>query len=243
MFGCLGGLRYWPLTGAFGAFRVPLDTVVARAAPWNRPGRTVRYGSLDEALAAQAPYKFGLHQAAFALPAGGGGWTVVFESAFPNGDIRGFMQARARYDLRCEFVAAEWIPNNSRSLAGAAFGHYRPARRRLPFGRPEGDQRSVEASDQDGRWEFDAVGEPREFEEPEHYQARRKADRLDLALLGRYLAGVGVPVADPAWLDGPVAVADFGPSPDTDVTWSTVEELRKLCGYPADRIPTDLVRF
>jgi hypothetical protein len=243
LFTCLGGLRYWPLTGSVGFFRAPLEVVAAKAAPWNRPGKTVRYGSLDEALVAQARYKFGLHQAAFALSAGAGGWTVVFESAFPGSDIRGFMRARAQYDLGCEFVAVEWVPNNSRTLPSAAFQHYRPARRRLPFGRPERDERTVQASDQDGRWEFDAVGEPREFEEPERYQARRKADRLDPPLLERYVAAVGVPVADPAWLDGPVEVAVFGPAPDTDVTWSTVEELRTLCGYPVDRIPTDLVRL
>jgi hypothetical protein len=230
------------LTGEVGLFRMPLDAVVRTAQPWRRP-TTVRHGSLDDALAAHAPYKFAIRDAAFALSAGRGEWTVALESSFPNTGIIGFMRARAELDLRCEFVAVQWIPRNTRVLPGAAFLHYRPAQRRLPFGRRTADQRWVSVSDQGGRWDFHAVGAVRDFEEPEQYQARRKADRLNVALLGRYLASLGIATDDPEWLDGPTAVTRRGHTLEADATWSTVEELRKLCGYPADRIPTDLVRL
>jgi hypothetical protein len=230
------------LTAKVGFFRAPLDAVVRKVDPWRRPA-TVRRRSFDEALAAHAPYKFAIHDAAFALSAGGGEWTVVMESAVPHGDIAGYMRARAEFDVHCEFVAVEWVPKTTRTLPGAGFVHYRPARRRLPFGRPEPDLRWITVGDQGGRWEFDVSGEPREFEDLAHYRARRKAERLDVPLLGRYLAALGVAVDDPGWLDGPTAVARFGSALEPDAWWSTMEELRKLCGYPPDRIPTDLVRL
>ncbi|MGH3932606.1 MAG: hypothetical protein ACRDTF_21830, partial [Pseudonocardiaceae bacterium] len=145
----------------------------------------------------------------------------------------------------CEFVAVEWLPRSTKSLAGATFVHYKPSESGLKlFNRPRRmDQRWVQTSDQDGRWEFNASGDPRPFEELDIYQVRRKAERLPLDLLGRYLAAVGIPVDHEGWLTGRVTAAIRELSPGNEEQWSSMVELRRLCGYPEDRIPTDLVRF
>jgi hypothetical protein len=175
MFPCLGGLRYWPLTGMVGVFRAPFEAVVAKAAPWNRRGKTVRYGSFDEALVARGPFGFAVDQTVFALSAGEGIWTVVLDSAFPSGDVRVFMEARAHYDLACEFAAAEWTPESTVQSASAAFLHYRPSPRRSLFrDRSPGDRRLVQVL-------FDATpgGDPavRQRQSDAHRQRGRQMGR------------------------------------------------------------------
>ncbi|MGH3937825.1 MAG: hypothetical protein ACRDTG_04195 [Pseudonocardiaceae bacterium] len=155
------------------------------------------------------------------------------------------MGARARLDLHCEFVAVEWMPKSSKTLPGATFVHYLPTRSRLNIfsGSARSAERWVQTSDQEGRWEFNARGELRPFEEPGKYEARRKAERLPPELLGRYLAAVGIPLDKEGWLSGPVFAATREPFDGHNQEWSSMVELRRLCGYPEDRIPNDLVRF
>jgi hypothetical protein len=247
MFPCLGGARYWPLTAEVGFFRAPLDKVVRSVKPWRSarrsPWTTTRHADLDTALAAHRPYAFRSAHAVFAVAAADGAWTVTIDSAFPFADVAGYMKARALLDVKCEFAAVEWVPAAPDIFANATFVHFRPERRFLRRPQSPGDTRWIQASDQDTAWEFDASGPARPFEEPQRYTARRKADRLTFDQLERYLAGVGVPVDDPGWLTGPVVVAVRPPRHPTELTWSTVAELRRLCGYPADTIPTDLVRW
>jgi hypothetical protein len=247
MFACLGGAGYWPLTAKVGLFRAPLDRVVRSARPWrSRRGSswtTTRHPDLDTALAAHQPYPFGVEHAVFAVAAADGAWTVTVDSAFPSGDVAGFMRARALFDVECEFAAVAWVPSAADVLAASTFVHFLPERRFLRSPQPPGNTRWIQASDQDSRWEFDASGPARPFEEPQRYTARRKADRLTLDQLERYLAGVGVPVDDPGWLTGPAVAAVRPPPRPPESTWSTMVELRALCGYPADTVPTDLVRW
>lgn len=244
---CFGGDRYWPLTGNVGLLRAPLAAVAGRMVTLGRrsPWSTAEFGDLDGALTALAPFQFGAKQARLAIRTAGSEWVAVLDSAFPGGDIKGFMSDRAQRDLHCEFVAVKWSPNSHKTLPGASFVHYVPTNSRLSTfrGPTRPDQRWVQASDQDGRWEFDTSGDPRSFEELDRYQARRKAERLPLELLGRYLAALGVPVDKDGWLGGPVIVATRVPFGGDGREWSSMVELRRLCGYPEDRIPTDLVRF
>lgn len=247
MFPCLGGERYWPLTGSVGFFRAPLHKVarkfvtLSRGSPWS----IREFASFEGAFNAFAPYPFYAGRTRFAVEATDPGWVVVLDTGYPGADIKGFMSDRAQLDLRCEFVAVEWMPKSTKSLAGASFVHYRPSESGLKlFSRPRNtDRRWVQTSDQDGRWQFDASGDSRPFEEFDRYEVRRKAERLPRELLGRYLAAVGIPVDQDGWLSGPVIAAIRGLSPGDDQEWSSMVELRRLCGYPEDRIPADLVRF
>jgi hypothetical protein len=246
MFPCLGGIRYWPLTARVGLLRAPLDKVVRSCQPW-KGGRgsfytTTRHDSVDGALVAHAPFPFPVEKAVLAIDAGRGEWTAVVNTGFPVGDVIGYLQARARLDLRCEFVGVEWAPHTGVVSANAQFVHYRPAKRLFGSEPPPGDLRWVQASEQDEGWEFDASGPVREYEELDRYTARRRAHRLGYDMLGRYLNAVGVPVDAEDWLGGPVAVAVKPPRGEAASSWSSVPELRRLCGYPEDRIPTELVR-
>src|SRR5687768_16719307 len=112
MFPCLGEVRYWPLTARIGLLRAPWDKVIRSCQPW-KGGRdsfytTARHGSLDEALRRYAPFPYLVENAVLAIEAGHGEWTAVVRTGFPVGDVIGFLQARARRDLRCEFVGVEW---------------------------------------------------------------------------------------------------------------------------------------
>lgn len=258
MFPCLQGERYWPLTANVGFLRARPEDVARVAVPWGRgsPWARADHDTYEEPLA--APPSSGRM---FLLSSGGGEWTTVLESAYPDADTGPYFAARAYFDLGCELVAVKWEPAGNHVDPGAQFVHQRaiplPPRRRFratPPREPE-DLRTVQSLLHEGRWEFDATGRPRDFEEPEHYGRRRKAERLPRELLARYVAAVGVAVDDPGWWDGPaIAIVRARPPKGgyqlTDQqyaeiypVWSTVGELRRACGYPLDRIPDDLVRF
>jgi hypothetical protein len=248
MFPCLGGMRWWPLTATVGLFRAPIDRVVRKSGPWKRARgsvwRSTRHPGLDEALATHAPYLSGVETAVFAVSSRDGEWTAAISSAAPfRGDL-GYFRARAAWDLRCEFVGVAWTPASGDILADATFAHL-PAGGRFRRA-PIHEGRWVQASDQDERWEFDAVGEPLPFEEPERYTAHRKADRLGVGLLARYLAGAGVPVENTSWLTGPAVAAIRSPHPTRVLAvaqpWSTPADLRRVAGYPDDHVPTTLVK-
>ncbi len=248
MFPCLGGMRWWPLTAMVGIFHAPIDKVVRTAQPWKpprgSPWRSRHHPDLEEAVGAHAPYLLGVETAAFAVASRDGEWTAALSSAAPvRGDLQ-FLRARAAYDVKCEFVGVEWTPASDEVFANATFTHLQAGRGLFRRSRLE-DARWIQASDQDETWEFDAVGEPLPFEEPQRYNARRKADRLGLDMLGRYLAALGVPVDDAGWLTGPVVAAVRQPHPlavqPGAQPWSTPEDLRRVVGYPQDRVPTDLM--
>lgn len=204
MFPCFGRDKYWPLTGNVGLLRAPLRKVAQRVVNLSRGSSwSLReFDTLDDAIAGLTPFRFCADQARFAVSTAGSEWVVVLDMGFPGGDVAGFMGARARLDLHCEFVAVEWMPKSSKALPGATFVHYLPTRSRLNI-----------------------------FSGPSRSDERR------------YLAAVGIPMDKEGWLSGPVLAATREPFGGDNQEWSSMVELRRLCGYPEDRIPTDLVRF
>jgi hypothetical protein len=258
MFPCLQGDRYWPLTANVGFLRARPEDVVEVAVPWGRGSPWVRadHDTFEEPLRAPPPSG---HM--FLLSSGGGEWTTVLQSSYPDADIGQYFAARAYFDLGCDFVGVMWEPAGTHVDPGAEFVHQRaipiPPRRRLQRSAPREpeDLRVVESKLHEGRWEFGASGRQRDFEEPDHYERRRKAERLPRELLARYAAAVGVAVDDPGWWDGPAIAIARAESARAGhqlsdqqyaqlyPVWSTVEELRKACGYPVDTLPDDLVRF
>jgi hypothetical protein len=258
VFPCLQGERYWPLTANVAFVRARLDDVAEAAVPWGRgsPWARAEHGTFEEPLRAPAASGHIL-----LLSSGGGAWTTVLVSSYPDADVSPYFAARAYFDLGCELVGVMWEPAGDHVDPGALFVHQRAvprqARRWHQRTRPREpeDLRVVQSVLHEGRWEFSATGRPRDFEEPEHYERRRKAERLPRELLARYAAAAGVAVDDPGWWDGPAIaiVRAEPPQGGTELSdeqyaaiypvWSTVEELRRACGYPLDRIPDDLVRF
>lgn len=256
MFPCVQGERYWPLTANVGFLRAPLEKAARAAVSWGRDSPWARADHDSFEVPLGAPVSSG-H--IFLLSSGGGEWTTVIASSYPHADIGPYYAARAYLDLGCEFVGVVWEPAGTDIDPGAEFVHQRavPLPRRL-VGRKRReaeDRRVVESKLHEGRWEFNTSGRPRAFEETDHYELRRKAERLPRDLLARYVAAVGVAVDDPGWWDGPtIAIVrakpvQLGYEPTEEElaalqpVWSTAEELRRACGYPLDKIPDDLVRF
>jgi hypothetical protein len=176
-------------------------------------------------------------------------WTALFVSNFPHTDVAGYWFARARLDVECDYLCYQWIPSSPASMAPAdrvlgcaSFLDYHHVRRPLIGRQERPDKRSIQTSDQGGRWDFDLVGQPRPYEQPEYYERRRKAQRLPLELIEAYLAACGIPVRRADWLSGPVTVAaERGRGARR--SWTSLEELRSRFGYPADGIPMTLTQW
>ena len=64
----------------------------------------------------------------------------------------------------------------------------------------------------DGRWSWEARGEPLSFEHLDRYGARLKRERLDRSLLLEYLKSMGIPVTDDAFGSGVVVRQTDHPS-------------------------------
>lgn len=250
MFPCLRGEQFWPLTASVGFFRAPPDKVAGAVVPWGRGSPWVRseHDTFDDALRAHAP--FGPVRTKLILSSARGSWATLLDTAYPTTDFAFHHAGRAYWELGCEFVATCWQPATPFSFAAAEFAHESASPRRLLRSRQR-DLRFVQTSDQEDGWDFNTSGQPRPFEDPEYYKRRRKAERLPRELLARYAAAVGVAIDDPAWFDGPVVVvakskrtSDRSETPvDPQRMWHTAEELRRLCQYPMDKIPDDLVKF
>jgi hypothetical protein len=115
-------------------------------------------------------------------------------------DFAFYLSARARWDVRCEFVATCWAPAVLHPYAEAVFVH------QIPTGPRAESERVIQVTDMDGHGGFSASGEPRIFEEPDYYRRSPASERLPRDLLARYAAAVGVAVDNPGWWDGPVTV-------------------------------------
>lgn len=253
MFAMLGGDRYWPFSGSVGFFRSsagPVERVLTKSLPIQR---SFRSSSFDAAITdVERSAEAAGVEATFLIPIEG--WTVVMASKVDE-DFGGFFAARAVRDLHCDYVSVDWMPASPRGtdvdygvLANARFQHYihEPwlvrvrRRRRTPINLPHRNERWIQVSDQDGSWDFDLVGPVRPYEEVEHYSARRKADRLPLDVLERYVAGAGVPLHDGKALLGPVTTLL---SRVRGLQFLTPTRLRRACGYPEHGVPSSLTRW
>lgn len=77
--------------------------------------------------------------------------------------------------------------------------------------------RTISAYAQDGRWSWHESGDPQPFEDPDRYTARRIRDRLDRALLVRYLESLGIRPDDPSFFGEGVVATQM-------VSWASRED-------------------
>ena len=247
MIEAFGGDRWWPLNSQVWVLGTDPDAVLEVL---DQHGLGVRkgYPSLADAVEALAPFPFARRDVDFVVGTADGS-SAVFASAAPSGGALERFSRHAQLRLSCDCVAASWTPEHRAKSAGAGFDHLRfaalPSDPSLPPGRKT-DQLTVQVSDQGRRWSFLRIPPgptfpaERAYEEPEHYAAKRTAERLPLELLRRYLAAAGVPVDDASYLTGPVLTVTGARRPTSELGWSTMDELRATAGYPAEGIPTDL---
>jgi hypothetical protein len=243
-----GGLALWPVNGSAGLFRAPYQRTVAKLPVHDRSGTELReYPSVPAALSAVGrEFSTAEDGVAFLATTSGDEWTALFAANFPHSEVAGYWFARARIDVGCDYLGYQWTPSSPASVApadrvlgNASFLDYRYVRKPLIGRQPPPDKRSIQASDQGGRWEFDLVGQPRPYELPEYYERRRKAERLPLELIETYLSACGIPVRQADWLRGPVTVV-VQRGRGIRRGWGSPEELRSRVGYPAQAIPASL---
>jgi hypothetical protein len=121
----------------------------------------------------------------------GESWTANFTNDHLGGDSVSWVSNRV-HALECRGVIATHIP----------VGHYRYPATQLELLGPGGDAlgylRTISAGIFDeGTWRFDANGEAQPFEDVARYDERPIRDRLDRALLLRYLAALGLDADNP----------------------------------------------
>ncbi len=246
----VGGPALWPINGGVGLFRAPYRRTLAKLEFLGKPGVVRReYPSMAAAIdGVTAEHSLADDRVRFLAGTGDDAWTAVFVSNFPLTDVTGYWLARARLEVHCDYLSYQWIPTGSPAVPAtdrpqgcASFLDYRYVRRLLG-GRPDpADKRSIQTSEQGARWDFDMVGPARPYEEPEHYDRRRKADRLPLDVIESYLAACGIPVGRTDWLTGPVTAA-IEPGRGAHRDWKTLADLRAVLGYPPDGIPSSLTQ-
>jgi hypothetical protein len=235
VFACYGGDRFWPLTADVAVFCAPLERTVRalRPAPrrrWlSRSTAYSRHDSLAAALAARAEH-------ALLLVATNDRRTAVLST---TGLDHGWLQARARLDLRCDLVWTTFRPAGADVEPQARFGDYRvaPPAEPIPSHLRQTNELTVDVLRDGHGWSFHRLGPPRPYEEERFYRERSTADRLPFDLLARYAAATGLPIGDLGFLSGPVATI---PYPATGPAWSTIAELRAAYGYPPTGVVTSL---
>jgi hypothetical protein len=242
-----GGPALWPLNSGVGLFRASYRRTMAKLPV--RPRVEKRdFATLPEALDdITQRHSMAADDVKFVAATRGDDWTAVLDAGFPYADVGNYWRARAMRDVQCDYVCYQWVPASPASVpemekvfAAAAFFDYRHVRRMFG-GRPQqSDTRSIETGDQDAGWEFHAVGPQRDYEQPENYTRRRKAERLPLPVIEAYLAACGIPVGQEDWLSGPVtALVDAGHGLKRR-DWKSLSQLRSMVGYPAEGIPATL---
>lgn len=244
MIPAFGGEQWWPLNSEAVMVRARPDRIADALNPTGQ-GIVARFDDLAQAVAARAPYPYGREDTTFLIGTADEG-TVALSSAAPGASLFGRFRWPAQHVLHCEYLAAQWTPRHRSRLASAGFDHLRPgspSESVTEHGDP--DQLTVQVSDQGRRWVFVRVPpgtDPpeRPYEERDVYRRRLVAERVPLDLIRRYLRAGGIPIDDSEYLTGPVMTVSLARRLESDVTWSTMLELRTAAGYPASGIPADL---
>jgi hypothetical protein len=233
VFACYGGDRFWPLTADVAVFDAPLDRTVRALRPpprrrWSPRPAFPRHESLTAALSARIG-------PALLLVAANDRRTAVLSTTRLD---HGWLQARARLDLRCDLVRTTFRPAGTDVEPEARFGDYRVASpdEQIPS-RRQTDELTVDVLRDGHAWSFHRLGPARPYEEERFYLNPSEPDRLPFDLLARYAAATGLPIGDLDFLSGPVATI---PHPASRPAWSTITELRAAYGYPPTGVVTSL---
>jgi hypothetical protein len=144
-----------------------------------------------------------------------GDWTAYVNNGINGGDLTAIAPALAReHGWRC--IGAEHMPRYGPGHAATQL------RIQDPAGPPPLRLlRTITSYAQDGRWTWHDSGDPQPFEDLDRYKARRIRDRLDRALLVRYLESLGIRPDDPSFFGEGVVVTQV-------VSWASREQSVEL---------------
>lgn len=116
-------------------------------------------------------------------------WSVVLNNG-PRGTDVGVLPSQAAREFRCLGIRAVAVDDGDGPFPARVLEVYSPA-----GAEPLGLVRAIAAANDGGRWVFESVGEPYEFEDRGAYRNREKARRLTTLMVHQYLNCLGVPTA------------------------------------------------
>jgi hypothetical protein len=220
--------RYAPITSEIGFLECAVKTAANAFQEWQQPIQSLRrvrlnrreiVGDLPTKLDSLLPLTS--HEARrFLFSPTKSSWTAYFDSGWRGTDVFSTVSQLCTR-IGCRGIRGVSVPHAIKKAAGREVGRsgstifalYLPEATSCSF---LNIRRSVSAA-YDGRWTFDANGEPPlEFEQLERYNARQIRDRFTAEMLDEYLRTFGIhffsadfyDVPQPAYLiskEGPCA--------------------------------------
>jgi hypothetical protein len=233
--------RYAPITKSMGFFESESDNVVKTFLTWKeeikKGGNFIRKismrivnGGVEEALKSLMPLKM-IGATRFLFIPTRHGWTAYFTNGYRGTDPSLIGYLPELMQSRSIWVVAE--PHRETLTLGTevlimnVYGHEEGTWLNLI--------RSIRLENNSGKWEFKQVGQPFPFEQVERYQAKRKKDRFDFALLKAYLQVFGLfPFESDFYLPSAdskavlVEMTTAGPVKNRDVSLEKARELNGI---------------
>ncbi len=197
------GDRYAPITSRVGFYEAPLDVVAQALYDWrmslrHRPVMHRVAEPFPESLRRLQPLTNGGSQREMVVETRSE-WTALFDSMLPWPDPVGPVSYLCGV-LKCRGLIVLCAPNTLTETWGNSRGRYGGVQFELFAPEPTewlNYLRAISATNDGGRWTFEATGTPQPFEQPERYTARRVQDRFTADMLDDYCRALGVRYFDP----------------------------------------------
>ena len=225
--------RLAPITFSIGFLKYSLPDLALAYEQWfKRIGQSLSRSSVEgdlEAMLLQLPPLTTPPKRVLFIETNSPEWTAYFDNGTQGGDPAGPVGHLA-LTLRTQGVIITAIPDTIRGKEPGTYG----ATKFSMYG-PEKTswlniERAVGFYNDGGPWKFILQGTQQDFEEPEHYTARRIRDRLPLDLLEKYCAAIGLhPFESAFYGNRGVMFRKNAPLPIGHPNL-TLEEARKLLG-------------
>lgn len=207
--------RYAPITSEVGFLECDANTAADAFHEWQTPiqaGRGVRLGRRE--VVGDFPTKIesllpltSVERRRFLFSPTASSWTAYFDNGWRGTDVFSTVSYLCT-TIGCRGIRGVSIPHGIRRSAGREVG--RSGATMLALYLPDSTscsflniRRSISAA-YDGRWTFDANGEPPlEFEQLERYKARQIRDRFTQEMLNEYLQHFGIHFVLPDFYEVP----------------------------------------
>ncbi|MFG1815003.1 hypothetical protein ACGFIF_14635 [Kribbella sp. NPDC049174] len=200
--------RFAPITSRFGFLELPLEEAGKGLLAWRQQlhGRAKARpvgGSLPELLGQLPPLTGGVRPRELLVGTAGDRWTAYFDCGFQGGDpvstIGHLSQA-----LQCQGVMLDSTPHTLGTGLETP-GRYGAVQFELYGPLPTdflNHVRTISATHDGSRWQWDESGTVQAFEQPDHYTARKVRDKFTSELLAAYTAALGIHPFDESFYAG-----------------------------------------
>ena len=201
--------RYAPITSEIGFLKCEAQTASDAFQEWHRPiqsGRGVRLvrqevvGDFQTKIASLLPLT-SVEARRYLFSPTKSDWTVYLDNGWRGTDVYAVVSYLST-TIRCEGIRAVCVPDTRRKGPTGMLGRYGATMLEVYAADSSGcsflnTRRSISASNDGGRWRFDAAGEQLDFEQTERYDARKIRDRFTPAMLQEYVGAFGIQLFSP----------------------------------------------